>query len=124
MNLKSPEEEIDEFLSSKPSWLRKILQFDYSLSSEEWFAWHESDWWPDADAGASVQAEYEQLLKRSPSKWREHCKRAQGNALKGVSTVRRGRSRRDALADAQRSYIGPVNRPTRSQFFCATSSLS
>ena len=98
MNVKNPEEEIDEFLNAKPSWLRKILQFDYSFSSDEWLAWHESDWWPDA--GASVQAEYEQLLKRSPSRWREHCKRAQENALKGTPSVRRGRPERDALADA------------------------
>ena len=35
MDLKSPEEEVDEFLASKPSWLRKILQFDHSFSSDD-----------------------------------------------------------------------------------------
>lgn len=81
MDLKSPEEEVDEFLASKPSWLRKILQFDHSFSSDEWLSWNGSDWWPDA--GASVQGEYERLLKRCPT-----------------PSVRRGRPRRDALADA------------------------
>jgi hypothetical protein len=98
VDLKSPEEEVDEFLASKPSWLRKILQFDHSFSSDEWLSWNGNDWWPDA--GASVQGEYERLLKRCPSRWREHCKRAQENALKGTPSVRRGRPRTDALADA------------------------
>jgi hypothetical protein len=99
VNLKSPEEEIDEFLASKPSWLRKLLQFDFSISSDEWLAWHKSDeWW--RDAGASVNCKYENLVKRSSSRWSEHCRRSKENALKDVPSVRQGRPRKDALADA------------------------
>jgi hypothetical protein len=99
LNLKSPEEEIDEFLATKPFWQQKLLRFDFSISSDEWLAWYNSaEWW--RDAGASAQREYESLVKRSPSRWSEYCQRSKESALKGVPFVRRGRPRKDALADA------------------------
>jgi hypothetical protein len=35
MAYKSPREELEEFLAAQPSWLRKILQLDLSLTTDE-----------------------------------------------------------------------------------------
>jgi hypothetical protein len=97
VSFKSPEEELDEFLAAQPSWLRKILQLDYSLSRDEHLAWNQSDWWWGSGQ-ASVQEEYERLLRRVPEKWRDYCERKKLDALKGLPTVPAGRPRRDGLA--------------------------
>jgi hypothetical protein len=48
MGSKSHEQDLKEFLAAKPSWLRKILQLDFDLTSEELLAWQQSDrWWQD-----------------------------------------------------------------------------
>jgi len=43
MASKSPEQELEEFLCAKPSWLRKILQLNFDLTQEELLDWQQSD---------------------------------------------------------------------------------
>jgi hypothetical protein len=93
--LNSPEEELDQFLAAQPSWLRKILERDYSLTADEHLAWNKSDWWQE---GGKVEEEYIRLLRRVPEKWREYCQREKIDALNGVPTVRAGRPRKDGIA--------------------------
>jgi hypothetical protein len=90
-----PEEELEQFLAAQPSWLRKILLLDFSLTTDEHLAWTESDWW---QRGGKVAEEYERLLRRVPDQWRDYCKRKKLEALKGLPTVPTGRPRRDGLA--------------------------
>jgi hypothetical protein len=98
MAYKSPEEKLEEFLAAQPSWLRKILQDDLSLTPDEQLAWNQSDsWWKDG--GAKVQEKYETILQRIPAKWREHWRRKRQNALEGLPSSRLGRPRKDALAE-------------------------
>jgi hypothetical protein len=92
---KSPEGELEQFLAAQPSWLRKILQLDWSLTSEEHLAWHKSDWW---QSKGEVEEEYLRLLRRVPEKWRDYCERKRLDALRDVPTVPPGRPRRDSLA--------------------------
>jgi hypothetical protein len=92
---KSPQEELAQFLSAQPSWLRKILQLDYSLTTDEHLAWTESDWWQE---GGKIGEEYLRLLRRVPEKWRDHCERKKLDALKGLPTVSAGRPRKDNIA--------------------------
>jgi hypothetical protein len=35
MDSDDPEQRLAEFLAGKPSWLRKVLQHDYALTTEE-----------------------------------------------------------------------------------------
>lgn len=55
MGFKTPEDELDQFLATKPSWLRKILEFDLPLSDAEKLAWNKSDWWQE---GSKDEKEY------------------------------------------------------------------
>jgi hypothetical protein len=91
----NPEEELEQFLAAQPSWLRKILQLDYSLTTDEHLAWSASDWWQE---GGKVQEEYLRLLQRVPKRWRAYCKRKKADALRSLPTVPAGRPRRDGLA--------------------------
>ena len=95
MAFKSPEEELEQFLAAQPSWLRKILQLDFSFTTDEQLALHESDWW---QSGGKVEQEYLRLLQRVPEKWRDYCERKKLDALKGLPTVPTGRPRKDSLA--------------------------
>jgi hypothetical protein len=88
MDFKSPEDELEEFLASLPSWHRKILELDYSLSRDEWSAWQQSDWWQN---GGQVDDNYLQLLKRCPEKWREYRERKRRLALMDVPRALPGR---------------------------------
>jgi hypothetical protein len=92
---KSPGEELEQFLAAQPSWLRKILQLDWSFTTDEELALHESDWWQN---GGKVEEEYLRLLRRVPEKWRDYCERKKLDALKGLPKVPAGRPRRDGLA--------------------------
>jgi len=92
---KSPEEELEQFLAAQPSWLRKILRFDVSLTPNEQAAWIASNWWHE---GSKVEDEYQRLLRRVPAKWRDYCERKKSDALKGLPTVPTGRPRKDEIA--------------------------
>jgi len=97
LNFKSPEDDLEEFLAKQPSWLRKILQFDGSLSLDEHQAWVDSNWWQE---GGKSDDEYMRLLQRVPTKLREYRKRREQAALIALPSVRPGRPRKDALAEA------------------------
>lgn len=88
MDFKSPEDELEEFLVSLPSWHRKILELDYSLSRDELSAWQQSDWWQN---GGPVDDKYLELLEHCPQKWREYRKRKRELALVEVPRAQRGR---------------------------------
>ncbi|MGA8152746.1 MAG: hypothetical protein WB952_17480 [Terriglobales bacterium] len=96
MGFKTPEEELEQFLAAQPSWLRKLLQFDFSLTFDEHLAWTQSDWWQE---GGKVEKEYLRLLQRIPNKWREHRGKVARNALSTLPSARSGRPRRDLLAE-------------------------
>jgi len=88
VDFKSPEDELEEFLASLPSWHRKILELDYSFSRDERLALAQSDWWQN---GGQVDDNYLELLKRCPEKWREYCKRKRRLALKDLPHALPGR---------------------------------
>jgi len=96
VGFKTPEKELRQFLDAQPSWLRKILQLDFSLTTDEHLAWNQSDWWQE---GGKVEAEYLRLLRRIPSKWREHRGKVARNALSTLPSASSGRPRKDLLAE-------------------------
>lgn len=98
MGPNSPEQELEEFLAAKPSWLRKTLQRNFSLTQEELLAWYQSDWWWK-DTRGIVEEEYLRLLKRCPGKWNEYCKRRKEEALRDLPSGLPGRPPKDALAE-------------------------
>jgi hypothetical protein len=92
----SPEEELEQFLAAQPSWLRKILLLDSSLTTDEQATWIASDWWQE---GGKVEEEYLRLLQRVPNRWREHRRKVAGNALSTLPSAQSGRPRKDLLAE-------------------------
>ena len=96
---KSPDDELKEFLTTKPSWLQKFLQLEYSLSPDEFSAWQRSEWWWK-DSEGKVENEYLRLLQRCPAKWREHLERRKQLALLDVPQTKRGRPRTSPKDDA------------------------
>jgi len=96
VGFETPEEKLQQFLDAQPSWLRKILQLDLSLSPDEQSAWVQSNWWQE---GGKVEEEYIRLLRRVPNKWREHRGKVALNALSTLPSARAGRPRRDSLAE-------------------------
>jgi hypothetical protein len=90
------EEELQQFLDAQPSWLRKILQLDLSLSPDEQSSWVQSNWWQE---GGKVEEEYIRLLRRVPNKWRDHRGKVTRNPLSTLPSARSGRPRRDSLAE-------------------------
>jgi hypothetical protein len=94
MRLKSPEDELEEFLAGQPSWRRKLLLDDLSLSKEEASAATRSSW----IEVTKVHEEYLELLRRCPSKLREYRQRRIDNALSGVPLLPSGAPRKDGLA--------------------------
>lgn len=99
MGFKTPEDELDQFLATKPSWLRKILELDLALSNAEELAWSQSDWWQE---GGKDEKEYIRLVRRIPSRWREYRRRRMQSAVADLPLGPTGRPRKDALADEAR----------------------
>ena len=99
MGFKTPEDELDQFLATKPSWLRKILEFDLPLSNPEKLAWSESDWWQE---GGKDEKEHIRLVRRIPSRWREYRRRRMQSAVADLPLGPAGRPRKDQLADEAR----------------------
>jgi hypothetical protein len=98
MGSKSPEQELEEFLAAKPSWLRKILRLEHDdLTKEEKLAWQQSEWWWK-DIQGTVEDEYLRLLKRCPAKWNERCRRLKEQAVEDLPSGLPGRPTKDALA--------------------------
>lgn len=96
MGFKSPEQALEEFLAAQPSWIRKLLEHNNQLSAEEFSAVLTSDW---QQTWFSQIDEYERLLKRIPSRWREYRNKCRREALSRIPSAQHGRPRKDALAE-------------------------
>jgi hypothetical protein len=99
VGLKTPEEELQQFLDAQPPWLRKILRLE-PLSAEEKVAWVQSDWWWTLEGDTQIRNDYERLLRQIPGQWREYRKKVARNAQEMVrlSPGKPGRPRKDAEA--------------------------
>jgi hypothetical protein len=96
MGSRSPEQRLNAFFSTLPSWHQKILQYNSSLTMEEHLAWQNSDYW---QSGGKVEAEYLSLLRLCPAKWNEHCERRKQFLLSDGPLPMVGRPRKDELAE-------------------------
>lgn len=67
---KNAEEQLQEFLSSKPAWMQRVLQSDYSFSSRD----EELEWIANQDKVIEQKAEFERLLRQVPAKWQAYRK--------------------------------------------------
>lgn len=94
MVLKSPEEELREFLESQPTWRRKLLERDFGFTDEEGLAWGNSD----STENDLVEARYLVLLRKVPTKWREYREKKKQSAMRSVPAAIPGRPRKDELA--------------------------
>lgn len=96
---KNAEEELQQFLATKPSWLRKLLQLDFSLSPDDHVAWSQSVWWWQDGGEKKAREEYESILRRIPARWRQYRKRLKENALNDIPAGQPGRPRKDSIAE-------------------------
>ena len=99
MDSDDSEQRLAEFLAGKPSWLRKVLQHDYALTTEE-RAVMDSVNWPELYGEA--HDEYLELLRQYPERLRDYRKSAEKHgaksALFGVPSIAAGAPRKDWLA--------------------------
>jgi hypothetical protein len=99
MGGKSPEQACEEYLSAKPSWLRKVLQCDYALTPEENAGMATVNW---PEVYGQARDEYLELLRQCPDRLQEYRKllKKQGaeSAVVGVPSVPAGARRKDWLA--------------------------
>jgi hypothetical protein len=96
---KNAEEELRELLAALPSWVRKVLQHDFPLDSEEGAACNiafEADGFRELVAW---QEEYRTILRRIPKKWREYRQKLKRFALLNVPSGKPGRPRKDDEAE-------------------------
>lgn len=73
---KSPEKELEEFLASKPAWMRRVLQEDFSSFSRA----EQLEWIVNQDRLGELKAEYEVILQKIPTRWKEYRKRLKENS--------------------------------------------
>jgi hypothetical protein len=73
---KNAEEQLQEFLSSKPAWMRRVLQADFSFSSRK----EELEWIANQDKVIEHQPEFERLLRQVPAQWRAYRRRLRQQA--------------------------------------------
>jgi hypothetical protein len=99
MDSGGPEQRLAEFLAVKPSWLRKVLQHDYALTTEEQAELASVNW---PEVYGQALDEYFELLRECPARLREYRKGAEKhgaqNALFGVPRVPEGAPRKEWLA--------------------------
>jgi hypothetical protein len=74
---KSAENELKEFLASKPAWMQRVLQANFSFSSRE----EELEWIANQDKVIEQKAEFEQILRRIPAAWQAYRKRLKQQSL-------------------------------------------
>jgi hypothetical protein len=68
---KTPQQELDEFISTKPSWMKKALRLEHSsFTTEENIEWinHLDNLWLN-------EQEYRRILRKIPAKWKGYCKK-------------------------------------------------
>jgi hypothetical protein len=99
MEPKNPEDKLRQFLAAKPTWQQKLLQLDFALSRDELLAWQQSEWWWKDYGGGTAQEEFESILRRIPSKWREYRKRWLKVHSTGAPSAPGGAPRKDRLAE-------------------------
>lgn len=78
---KSPEKELGEFLASKPAWMEKALQGDFSsvplgLESSN-----------NLDKVNELTPEYERILQQIPAEWKKYRKKLKQNYQRLAQTM-------------------------------------
>jgi hypothetical protein len=68
---KKAEKELEDFLASKPAWMQRVLQADYSFSSKD----EELEWINNQDKVIEQQPEFERILRQIPAQWQAYRKR-------------------------------------------------
>jgi len=94
---KRAEAELQEFLSSKPLWLQKILQLDTSsVSPDDLLKFLEYQ----APDFMEMRAKYEAIIQRIPGAWKKYRQKAQkeGESALGLKKGKPGRPRDDEVA--------------------------
>jgi hypothetical protein len=95
----TPQQELEEFLASKPAWMQRVLQEDISLFSPDEL----SEWNSNQDTVFELRPEYERILRQIPSDWKEYRKRQKQNCKPLlrmlVSKEVSGRPRKTFLAE-------------------------
>jgi hypothetical protein len=72
----NPENELEEFLTSVPAWMRKTFETGFpSLSQPEI-----NEWFGNFDELNRLKQEYERMLQSIPVKWRDYRKRLKREA--------------------------------------------
>jgi hypothetical protein len=95
---KSPQQELEEFLASKPAWMQRALQHgESSLTRGEW-----TELINCGDELSRQRTEYERILQFIPAKWREYRKMRKREAQQMLHVLlpqgKPGAPRKDDLA--------------------------
>lgn len=95
---KSPQQELEEFLASKPAWMQRALQHgESSLTRGEW-----TELINCGDELSRQRTEYERILQLIPAKWREYRKMRKREAQQMLHVLlpqgKPGAPRKDDLA--------------------------
>jgi len=102
---KSPKDELEEFLASVPSWMRRTFETGFpSLTQDEI-----NEWFKNVNELHRLKPEYERILQRLPDKWRDYCKRLkqeheQSTRFEAQFLVPRGKSGRPLDSKAQEYF--------------------
>jgi len=101
---KSPEEQLEDFLASKPDWMRRYLQTGIESMTQGDFS-EESKWDKNHDDvfKLAVTRDYERILQQIPARWKAYRKRQKRENQWFVNEFlvtkgNAGRPRKDALA--------------------------
>ncbi|MGO9201458.1 MAG: hypothetical protein ACLQM8_13125 [Limisphaerales bacterium] len=93
---------MEKFLASKPAWMQRALQGDFSFSSRD----EELEWINNQDRVIEQRPEYERILRQISVKWNKYCATLEKNWAettrfqKGLVVPKGlpGARRKDALA--------------------------
>jgi hypothetical protein len=96
---KSPEKELEEFLASKPAWMRRVLQEDFSSFLPDELL----EWINNQDKVFELNRECEHILRKIPARWEDYRRRRKQNSRPLVQMLvqkgRSGRPRKDSEAE-------------------------
>ncbi len=73
---KTPDE-LEEFLASLPGWMRRTFLTGFSSLSQV----EMNEWFKNGDAVHKLTQEYERILQKFPTKWREYRSRLKREAM-------------------------------------------
>lgn len=71
----APEKELADFLASKPAWLQRVLQEDFSSFTQNEML----EWINRQNEIFELRKEFERILRRIPARWNKYCKAAEKN---------------------------------------------